>query len=118
MNKILTAISFLLLSLSAQAVIRLPALAGSNMVLQRDRPLRIWGYGNPGEKVSLSFAGQTGKALTAADGKWKIVLKAMPAGGPYQLVLQGTNRIVLENILLGDVWICSGQSNMEFSLKE
>lgn len=118
MNKILTAISFLLLSLSAHAVIRLPALAGSNMVLQRDRPLRIWGYGNPGEQVSLSFAGQTGKALTAADGKWKIALKAMPAGGPYQLVLQGTNRIVLENILLGDVWVCSGQSNMEFSLKE
>ena len=86
------------------------------MVLQRDKPVRIWGWAAAGEKVTLQFNQQ--KKITKADkaGKWEILLAPEAAGGPYQLTVQGKNKLVIQNILVGEVWICSGQSNMEMPI--
>jgi sialate O-acetylesterase len=100
-----------------KAEIKLPALVGNNMVLQREKPIKIWGYAAPQEKISIQFNGKTTEVLTATDGKWTALLPKMKAGGPYKMTLTGENKIDLDNILIGDVWICSGQSNMEFALE-
>jgi sialate O-acetylesterase len=102
----------------ANATIKLPALIGDHMVLQRDKPIPLWGYGKLGEQVTITFAGKTYKALTGSDGKWMVKTQPLKAGGPYQMVLNGENTITLNDILIGDVWICSGQSNMEFMLSQ
>ncbi|SFE80420.1 sialate O-acetylesterase [Chitinophaga sp. CF118] len=104
------------LALYSYADVRLPALVGSNMVLQRNKPLHIWGWADKGEKVTITFLNSTYKATTAANGKWEVVLPARPAGGPYSMTVKGNNTITLDNILIGEVWIASGQSNMEMPL--
>ena len=84
-----------------------------HMVLQRDRTLPIWGTGQPvGNEVTVSIAGQTKMTTVGPDGKWRVDLDAMPAGGPHQLVIGGGNSVVIDDVLVGDVWLCSGQSNM------
>lgn len=88
------------------------------MVLQRDKPIKLWGYGQPDETVSIEFAGKAAKTTAKANGKWTLTIPALKAGGPYIMTLKGENKIVLSNILIGDVWICSGQSNMEFNLQD
>lgn len=90
----------------------------SGMVLQRDKPIRIWGWAEPGENVTVTFGEETQSATAAADRSWKIELPALPASSePRTLVIQGkTKRIVLEDILIGDVWLLGGQSNMEFPI--
>lgn len=90
----------------------------SNMVIQRDKPVHVWGWADPGEAVTVSFAGKTGTATAAADRAWKVTLDAMPANSePQTMTIKGkTKTVTLENILIGDVWILSGQSNMEFEL--
>ena len=99
------------------AAIELPNVIGSNMVLQRDLPVPIWGWGEPGEKVSVTFAGQSQNTTTNQKGEWMVKLDNLSASfTPSTLVIQGTNEIKLENILVGEVWICSGQSNMEWSV--
>lgn len=108
--------SILMLSILAKAEIRLPKLIRDSMVLQRDMPLPIWGWGAPKEAVKLEFNGRTYKTMTSSEGKWKLVLPAQKAGGPYQLKIKGTNEIILKDILIGDVWFCSGQSNMVHQL--
>lgn len=118
MNKITTALLSILLVSTVKAEIKLPDLVGSNMVLQRGKELKLWGYGKAGEKVTLSFAGKTHHSVTAENGKWTINAPALKAGGPYSMQIQGENKIILNNILIGDVWICSGQSNMEFNLQD
>jgi len=100
----------------ARAAIRLPQILSSNMVIQRDQPVKIWGWADKGEKVTLLFNGQKASARAAQDGTWSVQFEPMEAGGPYDLIIKGDNEIVLENILVGDVWICSGQSNMEFEV--
>jgi sialate O-acetylesterase len=87
------------------------------MVLQRDRPIHVWGWADQGEKVSVAMHGATGTATPDALGKWDVYLPPQPAGGPYQLTVHGNNSIVLDDILIGDVWFASGQSNMEMPLK-
>ena len=99
------------------AQITLPGLIADNMVLQREVPLKIWGWASPGEKVSVSFNGKNVKAITGSSGKWLVQLPAMKAGGPFKMKLIGKNTIVLENILIGDVWLCSGQSNMVHQMR-
>ncbi|MVN22746.1 sialate O-acetylesterase [Mucilaginibacter arboris] len=106
------------LALSTRADIRLPALVNSHMVLQREKPIRIWGYADPSENITISFNKRTVKTQTDANGKWQTELPAMKAGGPFQMILHGKNSITLDDILIGDVWICSGQSNMEFGLND
>lgn len=104
---------------SARAKILLPQILSSNMVLQRDQPLNIWGYGMAGEAVSVSFAGQFKEAVTDVNGNWKVVLAPLKtASVPSSMIIKGTNTIVLDNILVGEVWLCSGQSNMEYAMRK
>ncbi|RZK39576.1 MAG: sialate O-acetylesterase [Pedobacter sp.] len=82
------------------------------MVLQREKPLKIWGWATPGEKVAIIFNGIKMIAITDQEGKWNTSFRAMKAGGPYKMDIIGHNKISLEDIMIGDVWFCSGQSNM------
>ena len=87
------------------------------MVLQRDRPLPIWGWADPGEEVTVKLDEATATAKADAQGNWKVVLPAMQADGkPHRMTISGKNKIELDDILIGEVWIGSGQSNMEFGL--
>ena len=96
--------------------VRLPRLVSDGMVLQREKPVNVWGWASPGEKVKLTINSQTFETITTADGKWKIVLSAQKAGGPFEIEITASNTIKLKNILFGDVWLCSGQSNMELPM--
>jgi len=102
----------LLIASSANASVRLPQLVGNHMVLQRDMKINIWGWASPGEKISVRFNGKKENAVTGADQKWLVSFPAMHAGGPFTMTIKGENEIILEDILIGDVWFCSGQSNM------
>lgn len=82
------------------------------MVLQREMPAPVWGWADPGENVSVTIDGQTKQATAGVDGTWRVVLDPMPAGGPHSLTIEGTNTIVIQDVLVGEVWVCSGQSNM------
>ena len=116
MKKLLVSalVSFSCLSLFAD--VRLPKIFGDNMVLQRSSKIPVWGWASPKEKVTVSFNKQV-KTITADKaGKWRIDLDAEEAGGPYQLLVKGKNSITISNVLIGDVWVCSGQSNMEFQV--
>ncbi len=84
------------------------------MVLQRDQPIPVWGWASKNEKITVRFKKQVQNAVADEDGKWKLKLSAEPAGGPYSLIIQGKNTLRISNILVGEVWVCSGQSNMEF----
>ena len=108
---------FLFFTCNVSADVKLPQLISSNMVLQRNAPVKIWGMAKKREIVTISFNGQTVKTRASRKGKWQVILKSMSAGGPFKMTIQGKNKIVLENILIGDVWICSGQSNMNMSVK-
>ncbi len=99
------------------ANVTLPHIFTSRMVLQRDKPVKIWGWADKGETITVSFNGQNLKTKAVKDGNWQVILKPMNYGGPFTMTVTGKNNISLENILLGDVWICSGQSNMEWMLK-
>ncbi|REG96109.1 sialate O-acetylesterase [Flavobacterium aquicola] len=97
--------------------IKLPRLISDGMILQRDVKVNIWGWASPKEKVELDFNHKKYTAVTAEDGKWLITLPSQKAGGPYEMTLKASNTIVLKNILFGDVWLCSGQSNMELPME-
>lgn len=101
---------------AAFADVRLPRLVGDNMILQRDSKLLLWGWADPGEKVSVEFHGQRVTAKTGAHGQWSALMGPLGAGGPYEMLVKGKNIIRLKNLLLGDVWLASGQSNMEASV--
>ena len=106
-------------TLNLQAEVKLPAVLSDHMVLQQESDARFWGWAAPGEKVEVK--GSWEEALSASvtagdDGKWKTTLKTPKAGGPYTITVKGANSIQLENVLIGEVWVCSGQSNMEFRL--
>lgn len=105
-------------SLGARATVRLPALVGNHMVVQRAAPVPIWGWAAPGEQVTVMFRGQAYSATPAATGKWQLTLPATPAGGPYVMTVQGQNTLTIQDILVGDVWLASGQSNMELPLRD
>ena len=115
MKKVLAAIA-LLLSLTIHADIILPKVIDSKMVLQRESKVPIWGWADQNEEVTVTFAGQTHKATPEKSGKWTVYLeplKASAEGG--EMVIQGKNKITLQDILVGEVWLASGQSNMEWS---
>lgn len=100
----------------AGAQVVLPPFFNCNMVLQQGIPIPVWGWASPGEKVSVTFNNKTVITKTGKDGKWRVSLQAMNYGGPYNMVVKGKNLRTIENILIGEVWVCSGQSNMEFNL--
>lgn len=99
---------------STNAEVRLPRLVSDGMVLQRDVPIKIWGWADPSEKVTLLFRNQQFSTVANRLGEWQITLPQQGAGGPYTLSINEKN---IKDILLGDVWICSGQSNMELPIK-
>ena len=101
-----------LLHVTTDAQIRLPRLIRDSMVLQRDTKLKIWGWASAGEKVTVSFNRKNYKTTSGKDGKWFVVLPPLKAGGPYTMRIHGKNQLTLNDILVGDVWFCSGQSNM------
>ena len=102
---------------TAWAELKLPHVIGSHMVLQRDMPAPIWGWADPGEKITVEIAGHTATATADAKRKWITKLPAMPVGGPHEMTISGTSgKIELTDILVGDVWVCSGQSNMQWGI--
>jgi len=101
----------------AAAEVKLASPFSSNMVLQRQTEVTIWGTADPGEQITLRATwGANGKAVADDKGQWRVKLKTGNAGGPYELSVSGSNSLYLRNILLGEVWVCSGQSNMEWPL--
>ncbi|WP_053975936.1 sialate O-acetylesterase [Mangrovimonas xylaniphaga] len=106
----------LLLSVFGYAKVEMPLLFADDMVLQRNKPIPVWGWADANEKIEVSFNGQKVKTKANKDGKWSLELKAEKAGGPFTMTIKGKNTIQIKNILVGEVWICSGQSNMEFAV--
>ncbi len=105
-------LSTLLLSAALSADVRLPALFGDHMVVQRDLPVHVWGWADPGESVEVQL--DTRRAVTAASegGRWEVYLEPSGAGGPFALEVRGANRVSLRDVHVGEVWVASGQSNM------
>jgi len=99
------------------AGIRLPAIISSNMVLQQRSAVALWGWADPAEKIIIttSWDNRIDSVVTTSGATWKIQVNTPAAGGPYTITLKGWNTIVLDNIMIGEVWVCSGQSNMEWS---
>ena len=103
----------------ARGDVTLPHIFGSNMVLQREKPLFVWGWAGPGEAVTVKFAGQERTAVSDDKGRWQLSLKPLAASSEAaQMSISGSNSLVLTNILVGEVWLCSGQSNMEKPIGE
>ena len=111
----------LALSTGQSAVNSLPFVSpmfGDHMVLQRDKKNAIWGWTNPGEEVTVSVGGKSAKAKASSDGKWTVKIDPPKVGGPYELTVEGARKVTFKDVLVGDVWVCSGQSNMEMGLTE
>ena len=114
---ILATISLSLNTVTLHADIKLPAIFGDHMVLQEALKLPVWGSASPGEKVSVTVANEKATTQANPDGKWRVDLPALPEqASPVTLTVTGKNTLIFNDVLVGDVWICSGQSNMEFTL--
>jgi sialate O-acetylesterase len=107
----------LIITLAAFSQVRLPKLISDGMILQRDAQVKIWGWAAPREKVSINFNNLNSKTITNDAGEWEIILPELPAGGPYTLTIKGGQTITIKDVLIGDVWVCSGQSNMELNMR-
>jgi sialate O-acetylesterase len=105
-----------LFSLSAQGEVRLPAIISDHMLLQQQTPVRIWGKASPGEAVAVELAGKQAAAVTDSAGHWEAFLPPMNAGGPFELTVKGANLLTVHDVLIGEVWVGSGQSNMELPM--
>ena len=124
---VLSLIGFLLLFTGSlvHAEVTLPRVIGSNMVLQRDMEAPIWGWASAGEEITITLSAEaagvepisTTTVVADADGNWQTKLPAMAAGGPYTLRVKGSNTLELTNVLFGEVWVCSGQSNMQWAVR-
>lgn len=118
----------MVLSSVASAQIVLPKILSSHMVVQRDLPVHVWGMAAPGEQVTVAFRGQARSTTAGERGLWSLYLPSGSAGGPFEMTIQGTaasaanagapQTITLEDVLAGDVWVASGQSNMEFEMRK
>ena len=102
---------------SARAEVKTPPIFGSHMVLQREMKDKVWGRANPGEEVTVAIEHQTKTAKTDEKGNWSVLLDPLPSGGPHTLTIKGENTLTFEDVLVGEVWLCSGQSNMQFDLQ-
>ncbi len=109
-------LGMLFFGLGVSAQIRVPRLVSDGMVLQREIPIRIWGFGAPGEKVTVKFDGETASSVTLDNGKWIVLLSPKKAGGPYTMDIDGINHIWLKNIMVGEVWACFGGEKMELPM--
>ena len=102
----------------ARAEVRVPSLIGDNMVLQQGQKIRIWGTAGAGERITVKLAGETAQATADGRGRWQAFLGPLKAGGPHVLTIEGGNTLTIRNVLVGEVWVCSGQSNMEWPLAQ
>lgn len=112
----LALLSVVLFGRLASADVKLPAVFSNNMVLQQGTRVAIWGWADPDEQVTITLGGQRGTARADRQGQWKTALGPFEAGGPFEMTVAGRNSITLHDILVGEVWVCSGQSNMEMSV--
>lgn len=112
----LTALLLVLPISETLAEVSVPNIFGNRMVLQREQKNRVWGKAAANEKVTVSIAGQNHSATAGADGLWQVELNPLQAGGPHEMTIKGSNEIKITDILVGEVWICSGQSNMQWSI--
>ncbi|MBI9040778.1 sialate O-acetylesterase [Lutibacter sp.] len=112
--KYLLTLLVLFFSCTINSQVSLASIFGDNMVLQRNADIPVWGWAKANEKIEVRFNKQSKKTKTNANGKWMVTLNPEVAGGPFELVVIGKNTIKLNNILVGEVWLCSGQSNMEW----
>ena len=110
--------TLLLLGASAQADVTLPAIFSDHLVLQRNVAAPVWGWAEPGEKITVSIAGQTRNTTADASGHWHLKLGKLSAGSPLTLTVAGHNTIVIQDVLVGEVWLGSGQSNMQLSVND
>lgn len=113
----ITAFVAVSLALVAGAEVRMPALFSDNMVLQQGATLPVWGWAKDGEEITVRLLEQE-VTVTAAAGKWKVLLAPIPAGGPHEMTIKGENEIVIKNILAGETWVCGGQSNMAWPVEK
>src|SRR5260221_3071699 len=107
----------LLAGIESHSQIKVPRLISDGMVLQRGVKIKLWGWATPNEKITLQFSGKEFNAVADANGRWIIHLPRQSAGGPYEMNFIASNKIQVKNILFGDVWLCSGQSNMELTME-
>ena len=117
LKTILIAVFYLGVIASGQANISVPGIFSSHMVLQQKSEVKIWGWAKAGEPVTLNASWLDKDFQTKADnqGTWSLILQTPTAGGPYTMSLKGYNELVFDDVLIGEVWLCSGQSNMEWS---
>jgi sialate O-acetylesterase len=109
---VLLCVAVTMASRTTRADVKLPSVFSTHMVLQRDSNVPIWGWAEPGATVNVSIAGQTKQAQAASDGRWQVRLDPMSAGGPFDLVVRERNTVTVRDVLVGEVWFASGQSNM------
>ncbi len=114
--RLILLIATTLLAKTSSAEVTLPRIFGSNMVLQQGIEIPVWGWANPGERVTVTLGKSTASVRTGRDGKWKVQLPRFEYGGPHTMTITGRNRIIFDNVMIGEVWIASGQSNMEWPL--
>ncbi|MFZ2285401.1 MAG: sialate O-acetylesterase [Bacteroidales bacterium] len=107
----------MLIAIPLHGQVRLPRLISDGMVLQRDTYLKIWGWAAPGEAVTVEFTGKSYATRADESGNWKVTLPPISAGGPHTMVIRAGNTVTLSDIMIGDVWLCSGQSNMELPVR-
>ncbi len=105
-------IIFVIYPLYVKSEVCVPKFFADGMVIQREEAVKVWGWADPGEKVEVTFKGKRYRANAAGDGNWFVMLKPSKAGGPYTLEISGSNRLTINDVLIGDVWLCAGQSNM------
>ncbi len=122
MNKIiriykLIFIFFCLLPIMMYGQVRLPKLISNGMVLQRDAQVKIWGWAAKNEKISIHFVDSVHHTTANSKGEWRVMLSNLKAGGPYKMQINASNTILIDDIMIGDVWVCSGQSNMELPMR-
>ena len=113
---VLAFLLLLLLAAPALAEVQVPSLIGDNMVLQQSQKVRIWGSAAANEKVTVSFLNEKRGVIADSGGHWQVIIGPFKAGGPFVLTITGSNTLTFKNVLVGEVWICSGQSNMEWPL--
>ena len=113
----LVAVTVLSMAGVAAAEVELHPLFRDHMVLQRQVKVPVWGKASPSEKVAVSMSGSRGEAVADATGRWRVEIGPFQAGGPFEMTVQGENTITVKDVLVGEVWVCSGQSNMELPVK-
>ncbi|NLP58547.1 sialate O-acetylesterase [Lutibacter sp. B1] len=116
MKKTVLSLTLILLTFNLFSQIKLPKLISDGVIFQRDTDFKIWGWASPNETVEITFKNNSYKTNADVNGDWTLILPKQEAGGPYEMIFKASNEIKVKNILFGDVWVCSGQSNMELTM--